>query len=667
MILNLAFGGFFMGRRLDEGDLTPTNISNLERMVNAARGLIIEMTTLAESGHPGGALGRAEMDMLIYYGAKIDPDNPFKLGSDIIIDSAGHYSAGTYATLALLGYFSEKDAASHFRQVSSRYEGHVTSKVPGIWFDTGILGQGLSAAIGFSLANNLLGYGDVHITVKMGDGEQDKGQITEAARFAAKYGLKNITAVVDCNGQQLSGPTEEIMPINIKAMYQSTGWKTIEVDGHDLAACWDALRQAKQDGLTAIITRTTMGKGYQPIEGDHNYHGKTLPEEEAIEALKGLGLENRFEELKKLRAQKLPTNYVGKLRFKPLINGGEPIQYTKDDKIDCRGAWGNALLSIGKANLQEDGKAREGYSPIAIVDCDLKASVKTEEFARGFPSNLFQAGIMEHHAASMAGAMSLMPVLTFLADFGVLSVTEMNQQNRLTAINDGNLKLISTHCGLDVGEDGKTHQALDYLALAHHPGWQTFTPADPNQTDRMTRYMVTNYGCMHMAMGRSKVPVITKQESDKLFFDGSYEFTPGKVDVLRDYGSQAVVYTYGSMAHRAVKAAEELNKEGIGVKVLNLTTPTSPDKKSVRGAITEQTQLVITYEDHYIGGEEYDENCGMAPIVKSLLYGNKIQPKFRCMGVRDYGQSGKPDELYRKESLHEDNLRQIVLECIRKN
>ena len=651
-----------MKRRLDQGDLSSDNISELEQRVNAARGLIIEMTTLAESGHPGGALGRAEIDALIYYGAKIDPNNPFKPGSDIVIDSAGHYSAGTYATLAAIGIIPKKEVATHFRKTGSRYEGHVTHKVPAIWLDTGILGQGLSAAVGFSLANKLLGYDDVHITVKMGDGEQNKGQVIEAARFAAKYGLGNITVLVDCNGQQLSGPTAEVMPMKIRETYEAARWNVIEVYGYDLAACWNALRKAKQDGLTAIITNTIMGKGYPPIEGDFNYHGKPLSREQAIEALKGLGLENRFEELEKLRIQEPSNKYLGKPRFEPKINGGEPILYTKEEKTDCRSAWGKALLSIGKANLQEDGRAREEYSPIAVVDCDLKGSVQTKAFGDTFQNNFFQAGIMEHHAASMAGAMSLTEVLTFLSDFGVLSVTEMNQQNRLTAINDGNLKLISTHCGLDVGEDGKTHQALDYLALTNHPRWQTFTPADPNQTDRIVRYMATNYGCMHVAMGRSKVPVITKQGSDEPFFSKDYEFTPGKVDVLRYYGDKVVIYTYGSMAHRAVKAADELNRNGIGVKVLNLATPTSPNTRSVRDAVTEQTELVITYEDHYIGEKEGAENSGMAPIVKGLLYRNKIQPEIKCIGVRDYGLSGKVDELYRVEGLHEDNLCRLVLE-----
>lgn len=650
-----------MKRRLDEWDLSPEDISYLEDICNKARGLIIEMTTLAESGHPGGALGRVEMDALIYYGAKINPEKPFALGSDRVIDSAGHYSAATYAILALLGFFPEKDLA-HFRKAGSRYEGHVTHKVPGIWLDTGILGHGLSAAAGFSLANNLLGYDDVHITVKMGDGEQNKGQIVEAAQFASKYRLRNITVVIDANNMQLSGPTEEVMPMNIKKKYEAAGWDTIEVDGYDMPECWAALRKAKKYGLTAIIARTTMGKGYPPIANDFNYHGKPLSRGDAIKALEGLGLENRFEGLEELRAQEPSKEYLGRPRFEPKINLGEPILYTKEVNTDCRSAWGAALLSIGKANLEEDGRAKPGCSPIAVVDCDLEGSVKTKEFRKVFPDNFFQGGIMEHNAGSMAGAMSLTGVLTFLADFGVFSVDEMYQQQRLTASNDGNLKLASTHCGLDVGEDGKTHQAIGYLALNNHPGWQTFTPADPNQTDRIVRYMATNYGCMHVAMGRSKVPVITKQGSDEPFFDKDYEFTPGKVDVLRDYGSEIVVYTYGSMTQRAVKAAEELNKKDIGVKVLNLTTPRSPDKESIRNALTEQTKLVITYEDHFIGEVEERENSGMAPIVKSSLYGNKIQPEIKCMGVRNYGLSGKAEELYRIEGLHEDDLCKLVLE-----
>ncbi len=160
-------------RRLDLSEEIGTiELVILEDIISKMRRSAIEQITLANSGHPGAALGFAEMNLAIYYGSNINPKDPYAPGSDIVINSTGHYSASDYATLALLRFFPEDDLA-HFRKAGSRYEGHVSHKVPGVWLDTGILGQGLSAATGFSIANKLLGHDDVNITAKMGDGEQN--------------------------------------------------------------------------------------------------------------------------------------------------------------------------------------------------------------------------------------------------------------------------------------------------------------------------------------------------------------------------------------------------------------------------------------------------------------------------------------------------------------
>lgn len=632
--------------RLDNGSLKSNEISTLEQVANEARVLAIEMTTLAKSGHIGGALGSVEMDAAIFHGASIDTKDPFKRGSDIIVSSAGHYSANHYAVLALGRYLPDKDeAAAHFRKAGSRYEGHVSHKVPTVWWDTGILGQGLSAGVGFALAYKVLGLNDAHVTVKMGDGEQTKGQIMEAARFASAYELDNITVVVDVNDNQLSGPCAKIMPMDIAGNFRTNGWNTIDASGNDIKSCWSALQKAKKKGLTAILSHTTMGKGVPEIENDYDYHGKPLPEDMAVKAIESLGGENRFYELERLREKDASTRDIGRPRPRINVKTGRSRFYREDTA--CRNAWGKALEDIFVENTQLIEQ-----SQVVVIDCDLKGSVKTAGIAEDYPNRFFQAGIMEHHAGTMAGAMSVLGVVPFLADFGAFTVSEMYQQQRLNAINDTNLKLVSTHCGLDVGEDGKTHQAIDYLALNNHPNWQTFTPADANQTDRIVRYMAANYGNMHLAVGRSKIPVIRKQGSDEPFFERTYAFEPGRVDKLRDYGNDVVIATYGSMSHRAVEASERLDKMGIKSKVLSLSTPVNPDKEEILKAVTEDTKLVVTYEDHYVG----QGNHGIAPLVKGWLYETSKRPEIASMGVTDFGVSGKSEDVYRHAGLHQDDL-----------
>ena len=652
-------------------ELDEDQILALKVRADQARRNIIEMTTLAKSGHPGGPLGSADMDALIHYVAEIDKNDPFSLKNDIIIRSAGHYSAGDYAAKAQAGLFPADEAVSQFRKVGSIYEGHVSHKVSGVWIDTGVLGQGLSAGVGLALGSKMLGY-DNHIFVCMGDGEQNKGQVMEAARFAFKYThpdnkykIDNLTVIVDDNANQLSGPTAEIMPMHIRAFFEAAGWRTEKIDGHSIKDGWEALQKAQkaENKLTAIIAETIMGMGYEEIHSDFNYHGAPLSREQAVEALSQMGYKPRFDELERMREQDHPSR-DGRPHFPVSVNAGERMVYT--EPTACRNAWGKALESIAGVTLNKDGTPKSGMSPMAVFDCDLMGSVKTGGFAKKYPDNFFQSGIMEHHTAAMAGAMSILPISVWYADFGVFSVTETYQQHRLTAINDGNLKLISTHCGPDVGEDGKTHQAIDFLALNNHPGWQTFLPADANQTDAIVRYMAQHQGNMHLAMGRSKIPVITKQGSSEPFFDESYEFSPYGFETLRNYGNHATICTYGNLAHRAVISADLLKTQDILVKVVNIPVPTQFDREKLQKNLVYDDGIpneIVTYEDHYIGNEG-DELAGLAGVIKGCLYGDSEDrsPGVWSLGVRNYGPSGKALDVYKDLGLHETDLVKFIQE-----
>ena len=162
-----------------------------------------------------------------------------------------------------------------------------------------------------------------------------------------------------------------------------------------------------------------------------------------------------------------------------------------------------------------------GASPIAVFDCDLATSVKVDGFESVQPDHFFQVGIQEHNAAAMAGALSADGVVSFFADFGVFGVCETYNQHRLSDINHANLKLVCTHVGLDVGEDGKTHQCIDYMGLFQNLfGFKIVLPADPNQTDRATRFVATNPGNFFLGMGRSKTPTILDEAGSPFFGDG---------------------------------------------------------------------------------------------------------------------------------------------------
>jgi transketolase len=281
-----------------------------------------------------------------------------------------------------------------------------------------------------------------------------------------------------------------------------------------------------------------------------------------------------------------------------------------------------------------------------VVDCDLAPSVRTEAVRISRPACFVECGIQEHNAASVAAALSSAGLLTFLAEFGVFGIDETWGQHRMNDLNPTSLKVVSTHCGLDVGEDGKTHQCIDYVSLPSNLfSAALIIPADANQADRAIRHAATTPGNFHVAMGRSNVPVLALASGEPAFADG-YAFVYGRADWLRD-GAAATIVTCGTMVHRAVAAHEVLLRRGVRVGVLNLSCPLAPDEDALRRAAA--TGLVVTYEDHNV-------RTGIGSVVAGFFMDRGLHPRFRRMGVTRLGGSGKPEDLYRQQALDTASL-----------
>jgi transketolase len=293
---------------------------------------------------------------------------------------------------------------------------------------------------------------------------------------------------------------------------------------------------------------------------------------------------------------------------------------------------------------------------VAVFDCDLASSVKTAGFAKQFPENFFQGGIQEHNTATIAGATSALGLVSFFADFGVFGVDETYNQHRLNDINETNLKLICTHTGLDVGEDGKTHQCIDYVGVMRNLfGYKIIIPADPNQTDRVIRYLANTNGNFLVTMGRSPIPILLT-EGGTPFFGPLYEFRYGRADLVRD-GKDAAIITTGGMVHRAIQAYQQLKEKGVEVQVINISCLSELDSEAILKAA--KTGVIITYEDHHI-------QTGLGSLIANFLAGQGVGIRFHKLGAAHYSSSGKPDELYRMQGLDVGSLVQAVLEEIKK-
>ena len=266
----------------------------LTKIANDLRIDIVKSIAEAGSGHPGGSLSCADILTALYFGGAMehDPADPAWPGRDRFVLAKGHAAPALYAALAHAGYFPTEELMS-LRKLGSRLQGHPDMNlVPGVEVSTGSLGQGLSIACGLAAGLRLAGGGQT-VFCLLGDGECQEGQVWEAAMFAAHNGLDNLVAVVDRNGLQIDGGTEEVCALgDVAAKFAAFGWEASEVDGHDVDGLVEALSQAKAARTgrpRVLVARTVKGKGVSYMEGQAGWHGKAPGADELARALADLG------------------------------------------------------------------------------------------------------------------------------------------------------------------------------------------------------------------------------------------------------------------------------------------------------------------------------------------------------------------------------------------
>lgn len=268
------------------------NFSELKKTASQVRRDILRMVHAVNSGHPGGSLGCTEYFVLLYF--KILSHNPkFNMngqGEDLFFLSNGHISPVWYSVLARSGYFDPKELST-FRKINSRMQGHPATEehLPGIRIASGSLGQGLSAAIGAALSKKI-NKDDKLVYCLMGDGEQQEGQVWEAAMYAAHNKVDNLIATIDYNGQQIDGTVDQVLSLkDLKAKYEAFGWKVLETHGNKIEELYNTLVEAKNQsgkGLPIMILMTTeMGYGVDFMMGSHKWHGVAPNDEQLKKAL----------------------------------------------------------------------------------------------------------------------------------------------------------------------------------------------------------------------------------------------------------------------------------------------------------------------------------------------------------------------------------------------
>jgi len=273
-------------------------ISELEKVASQVRRDILRMVHACQSGHPGGSLGCTDLLVALYFDAmKLNTDAQGQVvfqmngaGEDVFYLSNGHISPLIYSVLSRRGYFPKEELGT-FRKINSRLQGHPTphEHLEGIRVASGSLGQGLSVAIGTAQEKKLSGDPST-VYCLMGDGEQNEGQVWEAAMYAPHHKVDNLIALIDVNGQQIDGPTEKVMNNrDLAAKYLAFGWEVMHMEGNDMSAVCAGLAKAKaalgQSKPIMILMKTEMGAGVDFMMGSHKWHGVAPNDEQLATAL----------------------------------------------------------------------------------------------------------------------------------------------------------------------------------------------------------------------------------------------------------------------------------------------------------------------------------------------------------------------------------------------
>lgn len=293
--------------------------------------------------------------------------------------------------------------------------------------------------------------------------------------------------------------------------------------------------------------------------------------------------------------------------------------------LGTRDVYGDTLVKLGAEN-----------NDIVVLDADLSASTRTAKFAEAFPSRFFNMGIAEQDMISTAAGLATCGKIPFVSTFAVfLTGRAWDQIRQSVCYSEQNVKLVSTHAGITVGEDSATHQANEDIALMRVlPRMMVICPADGIETAQVIEAVVRHKGSVYIRLGRCKFPVI---------YDENYKFEIGKSSMLQD-GTQATIIATGIMVSQSLKAAQKLAEQGIDVRVINMSTIKPIDAEAIRKAALE-TGAIVTAEEHSIIG-------GLGSAVAEVVGESDFPCPIKRVGILDcFGTSGKPDELLEKFSL----------------
>ena len=651
------------------------SVEELKDAANLMRGYDLVALCAAGSGHAGGTLSIMDITAALYLRvADHDPKNAAWPDRDRIVWSTGHKAPSLYLGLAFAGFCPVEDVAL-LRKLWTPYQGHPHwLKLPGVEVSTGSLGQGLSVAVGIALAGKLAGRNFRTFCI-MGDGEQQEGQIWEAAMEASHHKLDNLVGIVDVNRLQIDGKVSDVMNIDpLEEKYRSFGWEVLRINGHDMQQVVEGLEKAKAGcGKPVVIMADTVkGKGVSFMEDLAGWHGKSPNLEELKKALAELKVTERIPYQKMLDVAKFYQVEVDRrLEAKmPKFSNNFWWNSTENMKVKMeptRKGFGQSL-----ANNGDDER-------VVCLGLDISGSITISDFYAGKPERKrrwISMGIAEQSATSAAAGLAkegLLPVLGTYATFA--AARNLDQIRTSVCYGDFNVMIAGAHGGVSVGPDGATHQALeDLFAMCGLPNMSVVVPCDAIETRKATDYLLLQHqGPKYIRFAREATPIVTAEDTPFEFGHAnvirlrreSLNFAEAFETVLgRDYRNEdedLTIIACGPMVPEAMRAAWILKKDfGYETRILNLHTLKPIDVAAILHAARE-TGVIITAEEHQIGALAWRVS---SVITESpLLYGVPVITG--AIGVKDrFGDSGAPWELIKEFEVSAEHIAHKAVELV---
>lgn len=580
----------------------------------------IRCSTAAGSGHPTSSLSAADLIAVLLAGhLRYDFERPDTLANDHLIFSKGHASPLVYAMFRAAGAIDDAELLT-FRRFGSRLEGHPTPILPWVDVATGSLGQGLPIGVGVALAGKRLLKAPFQVWILVGDSESAEGSIWEGFDLAGHEVLENVTAILDINRLGQRGPTELEWDADAYAdRIRSFGWDAIVIDGHDLAQIDDAFGRARSSSRpTAIVARTVKGKGVSFLEDRPGWHGKALDAEQAKQALAEIGAEPS-------RTFEVPSPPVWRPAPLPAPKAPELKRYT--DAVATRKAYGEAIAALGAARAD-----------VVALDAEVSNSTHAEDFKKTAPDRFFEMYIAEQRMVAVAVGMQVVGFVPFASTFAAF-LTRAYDFIRMAAISRADIRLSGSHAGVSIGEDGPSQMALEDLAMmrAVH-GSTVLYPCDGNQTAKLVAAMADLRGISYIRTTRANTQVLYSPED---------EFPIGGSRVVRggDPDDRVTVVAAGITVHESLKAADELAKTGVKIRLIDAYSVKPIDARGIARAVRETGGRLVIVEDHWPEG-------GLGDAVVSGLVSLGVKDiAVRHLAVRDMPTSGKPAELLEAAGL----------------